>query len=313
MRRLVTGLVAVAVMSLTAATPAAAHGDQRLVVDEVPLDAGETVAFPGELHYHRLVGRFVASGSISIRLVDERTSAVVIEAGPGSDLAVNELVRCCDGSAWAAHRLEVENLAHRPIVVDAAATLVHDDLAVSVFRAEPGVIEGMLALAAVWVYGLIRTRRRAGTTAKKAAGTLAVVSVAVLSVALGGWVRYGSGSVPGLLAGAVDVPLFPINPIASRASVIVFLAMIGWAVAAARWAGARHRMSPAAWSALAAVLVGGVVVAAALVTTEYGTSAMPAFLATLAAVPIGITLIVENRTHTAAVPEPPPITVEPVR
>lgn len=308
-----TGLVAVVVMSVAAAAPAAAHGDQRLVGGEISLDVDETLAFPGELHYHRLIGRFVASGSISIRLVDEATGAVVIEAEPGSDIAVNELVRCCDGMTWAPRRLEIENVADRPIVVDATATLVHDDLAVSVFRAEPGVIEGMLALAAVWVYGLVRTRRRAATTARRAVTTLAVVSVAVVSVAVVGLVQYGSGWVPALLAGAVDVPLFPVNPIASRASVIVFLAMIGWAVAGTRWAGARDRMSRVAWSALGVALVGAVVLAAALVTIEYETAGIPVFLTALAVLPIGITLMVGTRNPiTTPVPEPP-ITFEPVR
>ena len=299
-------------LSLIAATPALAHGDQRLVVGEITLDAGETVALPGELHYHRLVGRFVATGPFSVRLVDETTGAVVIESAPGSDLAVNELVRCCEGTAWAAHRLEIENRTDRTVVVDALATLVHDDLAVSVFRAEAGVIEGMSALAAVWVYGLVRTRRRAASTPRAAVATLAFVSGTVGLVAVIGSARYGSGSVAGLVAGAVDIPLLPVNEIASRASVLVFMAMAGWGVAAARWVGARSRMTRVAWSTLGLAVTGAVAVAAALVMIEYQTFGMPAFFAALAILPLGIALISEwNRPIDEAAPESP-ITFEPV-
>jgi len=292
-------------LSMIAAAPALAHGDQRLVVGEITLEAGETVTLPGELHYHRLVGRFVATGPITVRLVDETTGAVVIESAPGSDLAVNELVRCCEGTTWAVHRLEIENRADRTVVVDARATLVHDDLAVSVFRAEAGVIEGMLALAAVWVYGLVRTRRRAASTPRAAMAPLAVVSATVGLVAAIGSVRYGSGSVPGLLAGAVDIPLFPVNEIASRASVLVFMSMAGWAIAGARWVGARPRMSLLAWSGLGVAVTGAVIVAAVLVMIEYQTFGMPAFLAALALLPIGIALIVDqNRPTNETAPEP---------
>ena len=306
MRRLVMAGVAVVALSLIVATPALAHGDQRLVVGEITLDAGETVALPGELHYHRLVGRFVATGPISVRLVDETTGAVVIESAPGSDLAVNELVRCCEGTAWAAHRLEIENRTDRTVVVDALATLVHDDLAVSVFRAEAGVIEGMSALAAVWVYGLVRTRRRAASTPRAAVATLAFVSGTVGLVAVIGSARYGSGSVAGLLAGAVDIPLLPVNEIASRASVLVFMAMAGWGVAAARWVGARSRMTRVAWSTLGLAVAGAVAIAAALVTIEYETFRMPAFFASLAILPLGIALISEwDRPIDESAPESP--------
>ena len=298
-------------LSLIVATPALAHGDQRRVVGEITLDAGETVAMPGELHYHRLVGRFVATGPISVRLVDETTGAVVIESAPGSDLAVNELVRCCEDTAWAAHRLEIENRTDRTVVVDALATLVHDDLAVSVFRAEAGVIEGMSALAAVWVYGLVRTRRRAASTPRAAVATLAFVSGTVGLVAVIGSARYGSGSVAGLLAGAVDIPLLPVNEIASRASVLVFMAMAGWGVAAARWVGARSRMTRVAWSSLGLAMTSAVAVAAALVMIEYETFGMPAFFASLAILPLGIALISEwKRPTTESAPEP--ITLETV-
>lgn len=309
MRRLVMAGVAVVVLSMIA-TPALAHGDQRLVAGEVALDAGETVAFPGELHYHRLVGRFAATGPISVRLVDEATGAAVIESPPGSVIALNELIRCCDGIAWAPHRLEIENRADRPVVVDAGVTLVHDDLAVSVFRAEAGVVEGMSVLAAIWVYGLVRTRRRAASTPRAALATLVVVSVSVLLVAAIGTVRYGSGSVPGLLAGAADIPLFPVNPVASRASVLVFMAMVGWAVAGARWVAARDRMSRIAWSALGLAVAGPAIVAAALVMIEYRTVEMPAFLAALAVLPICAALILEWRqpaattTPTSSITEP---------
>lgn len=310
MRRLVVAGLVVA-LSMIATTPALAHGDQRLVVGEITLEANETVALPGELHYHRLVGRFVATGPISVRLVDETTGAVVIESAPGSDLAVNELVPCCEGTTWALHRLEIENRADRTVVVDARATLVHDDLAVAVFRAEAGVIEGMLALAGVWVYGLVRTRRRAASTPRAAMATLAVVSATVGLVAVIGSVRYGSGSVPGLLAGAVDIPLLPVNEIASRASVLVFMAMAGWAVAAARWVRARSRMTRGAWSTVGLAVTGAVAAAAAVVMIEYQTFGMPAFFAALAVLPIGIALISEwVRPINETAPESP-ITFEP--
>ncbi len=312
MRRLVMAGVAVVTFSMIAATPALAHGDQRLVTGEVALDVGETVAFPGELHYHRLVGRFAATGPISVRLVDETTGAAVIDSKPGSDIALNELIRCCEGMGWAPHRLEIENRADRPVVVDAGVTLVHDDLAVSVFRAEAGVVEGMLALAGIWVYGLVRTRRRAACTPRAALATLIVVSASVVVIATIGNARYGTGSVPGLLAGAVDIPLFPVNPIASRASVIAFMAMAGWAVAGSRWIAARDRMNRVAWSALGLAVVGAAIVAAALVMIEYRTLGMPAFFAALAVLPICVALIVERRQPVATTTPTSPIAVEPV-
>ncbi|HEY5684194.1 MAG TPA: hypothetical protein VIY70_02375 [Acidimicrobiia bacterium] len=296
--RLVVAVTACAVVLLTSHT-ALAHGDDRLVSDTLMLGPGETVAFEGDIHYHRLVGRFVADAPVEVRLIQTDTGSTAIDLDPGSDLAVNQLVRCCDGRAWSPHQLVIENTGAGPVTVEAKATLVHDDLAVMVYRAESGTAESVVVMGALWVWALARIRRRKSSTPPaRAIRTVGVVLGSVLTLGLYGAVRYRAGSAPGLLAGLADVPVLPFNPIVSRASLLMGLAMIGWAVAGARWAKAGGVMPRRAWVALGVLVVGAVVVTAAAVGTTYQVLGMPLAMALTAAIPVLVFMAVElKRRH----------------
>ncbi len=306
MRAVVMVGVAISLI-LVLAAPALAHGDERLVEGEFTIGPHQVMSFEGDVHYHRLVAWFDAAGPISLRLVDADAGSEVFTLGMSTSHSINRLITCCDGTAWAPHRLELENHSDDPVVVTGDAKLVHDDLAVSVFGAEPGVIESMTALAAVWTWALFRNRRRAGSSPRAAVKSLAIVSVATVLVAIVGMLRYGVGSAPGLLAGASDLPLFPMNPIVSRASVSVFLGMAGWATAGALWAGARPAMTRIAWSGLGLAVAGAVIVVAALVASTYGTLGVPAFISALALLPIAAVFVADHRRPVS----PDPLSFQP--
>lgn len=284
--RLVVVVIACAV-AVVAPRPALAHGDDRLVNETLELAPGDTATFEGEVHYHRLVGRFVADGPIAVRFVESETGSTIVDLEPGADLSVNRLVRCCDGRAWTPHHLVIENAGALTVTVDARATLVHDDLAVMVYRAESGTAESVVVMGALWVWALARIRRRrSSTSAMRAIATVAALFGSVLVLALVGAIRYGAGSAPGLLAGLADVPVLPVNPIVSRASLLVGMAMVGWAVAGARWAKAGQAMDRRPWIAVGALVVAAVVVAGVAVGTTYRTTGMPLAMALTATVPL---------------------------
>lgn len=276
--------------------PALAHGDQRIVDGVLTIPPGEVASFDGEVHYHRIVGRFDATGSILVSMIESGSEGSQIVVGSGRQVALNHLIACCDGAAWTRHTLAIENVGPEPVTVSARASLVHDDIAVSVFRAESGVVESMLALGAVWAF-VLRRRRQKGieSTRRKANTTLFTVASAVLALAAYGTVRYGAGSVPGLLAGLADVPILPMNPLASRASVLLLLTMVGWAIAGARWAAARPAMTRARWLAHGAALVAMVLLSAVLVSTTYGTPGLPLMISVLAAGPLAVLITLDGR------------------
>lgn len=284
------------VIVLVLPMPALAHGDQRIVDGALTIPPGEVASFEGEVHYHRIIGRFDATGPIVVSVIEPGGDDAPIVAGPARQITLNDLIACCDGAAWTGHTLVIENAGPEPVTVSARASLVHDDVAVSVFRAESGVVESMLAFGVVWAFAL-RHRRRRGieTTRRRATATLFTVASAVLALAVYGTVRYGSGSVPGLLAGLADVPILPMNPLASRASVLLLLTMVGWAIAGARWATARHDMTRTRWLAHAAALIAMVVLSAVLVTTTYGTPGLPLMTSVLAVGPLAALVILDGR------------------
>lgn len=286
----------VLVIVLVLPMPALAHGDQRIVDGVWTIAPEEMASFEGEVHYHRIVGRFDATGPIVVSMIESGGDDAQIVAGPERQITLNELIACCDGAAWTSHTLVIENPGPEPVTVSARASLVHDDIAVSVFRAESGVVESMLTFGAVWAFAL-RRRRQKGieTKRRRATATLLTVASAVLALAVYGTLRYGSGSVPGLLAGLADVPILPMNPLASRASVLLLLTMVGWAIAGARWAAARHDMTRAEWLAHAAALIAMVVLSAMLVTTTYGTSGLPLMTSVLAVGPLAVLVILDGR------------------
>jgi hypothetical protein len=296
-------LVAVAACAVVLLTPSAAlaHGDDRLVNDTLALGPGESVAFEGGLHYHRLVGRFVADAPVEVRLVQKDAGATAVALGPGSDLTVNQLVRCCDGRAWTSHHLVIENPGATPVIVSARAALVHDDLAVMVYRAESGTTESVVVMGALWGWTLMRIRRRRqSTSTARATRTVGVVLGSVWALGLYGAIRYGVGSAPALLAGLADVPVLPFNPFVSRASLLMGTAMIGWAVAGARWAKAARVMDRKAWLALGSLVVGAAIVTAVAVGTTYRAIGMPFAMALTAVIPMLIFMAVELQGRHAA-------------
>ena len=229
------GLVAGLVLAgLVAPAPAAAHGDSGVDLDGVTLAPGASVSSGVRLHYHRLVALVQADGAVVLSLRDE-SGAAVLDRGPAPSILLNELVSCCDDQAWTPYEVVVHNPGASPVTLDAKVMLVHDDLAVTAFAAESGVRESVVVLGALWTWVLWRAVRRSRVPSLRS-GVAGLAAAAVLTVgmaAVGSW-RYESGGAPGVLAALGDVPILPLNPAASRASLLLLLAMLLWA-----WSGAR--------------------------------------------------------------------------
>lgn len=276
--------------------PALAHGDDRLVDATLELGAGEFVEFAGEIHYHRLVGRFVATGLIDVRMVGSAAAESAISPGRAADVSVNQLVACCDGRVWTPHRLVISNPGDGPVTVDARATLVHDDLAVMVYRAEAGTGESVVLMGGLWTWLLWRIRRRRLTgTARRAVITLAGLVVATLVITLYGAGRYGTGSAPALVAGLADLPVLPFNPLVSRASLLMGVGMVGWVLAGVRWAKASGAMAYSSWVALGLVVAGTVIVTAGAIGTTYHVAGMPLAFTAVAVLPMLALTALERR------------------
>ncbi len=289
-------VVAALVPVLGSAAPASAHGDELLFDGDLLLFEGESASFTGDVHYHRLVAEITANHPVVVSLVDERTGTVRVERPPSLEVRINELVRCCDDDAWTPHHLVIENPGEVPVSVDARASLVHDDLAVMAYRAEAGTTESVGILGAAWAAVLWRRRRRdVESTPRRAVVSLAVVVALTLGLAAFGAWRYGLGSAPAVVAGTGDVPILPRNPIVSRASLLMGLGMIGWAVAAARWVAARASMPGVAWALTGVGVAGAPAVVAYAVATTYGTAGMPVALAVAALAPLVVAAVMAGR------------------
>lgn len=275
--------------------PASAHGDVRLVDETLQLAAGGAVEFDGDLHYHRVVGHLDADQPITVELIDPARSATVMSFGPAHSISINRLVQCCD-VAWASHRLVIHNDGTETATVEARVTLIHDDLAVMVYRAESGTAESVVVMGGIWWWAVRRVRRgQRSTSAARATATAAMIVAAVLAVAAWGASRYGGGGAPALVAGLADVPVLPINPLVGRASLLMGLMMIGWAIAGVSWIRARHGMQTRSWIALGASLVGGILTTAVLVGSEYGAVGMPLAMAVVFATPVLAVLVRDGR------------------
>jgi len=263
----------VATTLLLALVPAAAwaHGDSRLVDEVIDLAPGASATFDGELHYHRLVGEVAADGPVHVRLVHQRTGEDVVAVGPDTRLVFNELVRCCD-EAWAPHTLVLRNPGDRPITVTARVQLVHDDLAVMVDGAEEGTRASIVLMGLAWWALAWRSLRRrpAGVPLARPVVGLSVLSLFVLGLGTWAAVRYGVFGAPAVVAGNADLPVLPMNPTVSRASLLLGLAMIGWAVVGLWWIRARDTSARRAWQAVGAWLATAVVLVAGAVTLAYG-------------------------------------------
>jgi hypothetical protein len=308
-----TTILAIVILTLVATpSPARAHGDSRLAADRFTLAPGETVSFTGQLHYHRLVGRVSADGPVTVRLVNVMSGEVAVEAGPARTVAFNDLIRCCDTSVWAAHELVIENVSRSPVAVDARITLVHDDLAVMVDGAESGTRTGIVWLGALWVWVLVRAVRRRQTVAHddrsarmvllRTASALAVLATTVLMIAVYGAGRYGQAGAPALVAGLADLPVLPMNPIVSRASLLMGLGMVAWAWVGGRWARVGPEGGHVAWVVLGASLVGAVGATAVAVGVAYGDVVYPAVFGLVASGPILGLLLRDRPRATRAAP-----------
>lgn len=248
-----------------------AHGDGQLVNDVVTLAPGASATFDGELHYHRLVGEVSADGPVRVRLVERRSGDDVTVIGPGTRLEFNELVRCCD-EAWAMHMLVLDNLSHDPVIVTARVRLVHDDLAVMADGAESGTRTSIVLMGLAWWALAWRALRRRPADVALRRPLLGAMALSTFVLGLGTYaaVRYGVGGAPAVVAGNGDVPVLPVNPIISRASLLTGLVMIGWAAVGLGWVRARATTSRQVWLAIGAWLVGAVVLVAVAVTQAYG-------------------------------------------
>lgn len=285
--------VLLAAVSLAVAVPPAAwaHGDIRVADEVIDLAPGASARFEGELHYHRVVGQVVASAPVRVRLVSARSGQEVLTVGPGARLSFNELVRCCD-EAWAPHTLVIDNVAEHPVTVTARVSLVHDDLAVMVDGAESGTRASIVLMGLGW-WGLVwraARRRRGDVPLRRPAIGLAVLSVFVLGLGTYGAVRYGVGGPAAVIAGNADVPVIPINPVVARASLLMGLSMIGWAVVGIWWVQARGAAARVPWVALGVALAGAAGVVAVTILATYGGPAVQAAWLVVTVTPIILVL-----------------------
>jgi hypothetical protein len=290
-RLAVVGLLVV--LHLVVATvPASAHGDVLLVDEVLVLEPGGTASFEGQLHYHRVVGRVASDGPVHVRLVASGPGTEVAALGSGTEVSFDELVRCCD-VVWAGHTLLIENHGDRPVTVTARAGFVHDDLAVMVDGAEDGTRISIVGLGLGWAALVWWARRRSDHVVplRRSAVGLAVVTVTVLGLGAYGTLRYGGRGASSVVAGGGDVPLLPVNPIVSRASLLMLLSMVGWATAGIWWVRARPRATRRGWLSVGAALAGAVVVVAVAVSVTYGNPLVQVAWVVAAATPVLVLLV----------------------
>jgi hypothetical protein len=276
----------------TAASPAAAHGDVPLVRGSLTLAPGEVAVYHGGVHYHRLVARVVADGPVRVRLHDFVTGEIALEVGPALRLAVNELIPCCDDATWTPYTLVIENVGDRPVALRARAVLVHDDLAVMVHGAESGTREGAVVITAAWIVLLWwgRRRPRRASALRRAGWASAVLAAGAAIAGAFGWLAYGRSGAAGLLAGLSHVPVLPWNPLVSRVSLFLAVAIVGWLVAAALWARSRPAPGSPAWAGVGAGLGAGVLGVAGAVVVEYGVLSLPLAMAAGMLIPLALVL-----------------------
>jgi len=263
-------MAAVVVLLVASPTVALAHGDLVLVDEVLELAPGRSAAFDGDVHYHRVVGTVSADGPVGVRLVDGESEADVLTFGPATELAFNELVRCCD-QAWTPHTLLVENVGEDTVTVAARARLVHDDLAVMVDGVESGTRLSIALLGLGWS-GLVLGASRRPRTVPLRRSMVGLAVLAVFVLALGGYaaIRYGVGGAPSVVAGNADLPVIPMNRIVSRASLLMGLSLLAWGLVGLWWVRAGSGSSPRSWAAMGLALAGTVLVVAVAILAAYG-------------------------------------------
>lgn len=278
-------------LMLAVASPASAHGDSPLVNRTVPIRAGGSVTFTGDLHYHRLIAWFSADLPVIVRLVDPASGSVAVERGPATDIAINELIRCCDDRTWTPYNLVIANTADQPVAVRAVAHLVHDDLAIMVYGAEPGTEQAVVWFAAMISAALwLGLRRKRPVHLARAAASLGVLVAAVLVLVGYGVARYGLTGAGSLVAAGYDLSVLPANHVLSRTTLLLSVILVAWIWINAQWARARAAARPLAWTGLGAALVGVVVATMLVAGITYGGWGMPLALAGSFALPVVVVL-----------------------
>lgn len=294
-RLLLTGLGAAAVL-VVLPTAALAHGDSRLVDDVLTLAPGASARFAGTLHYHRLTATVDADGPVTVALVHAASGRAVASAGPRETIRLNQLVRCCEETAWADHDLMVTNPGDQVVTVRADARLIHDDLAVMVDGAEQGTRAAVVVIGAAWaalMWHAVRRRPRDATLLEPLR-LAAAASVGVLAIAAYGAARYGGDGPEALVAGLGGLPVLPFNPVVSRASLLMAVGLFLWGRGGLRWARVDGAPS-AGWNAIGAALIGMVVVVAVGITSVYGHGGVAVASAVVAIVPVLAVLVLRTR------------------
>lgn len=119
---------------------------------------------------------------------------------------------------------------------------------------------------------------------------------AVVVLAWFGSLRYGSPGPPGLVAALADVPVIPANPVVSRASLLLGVTMVGWAIAASRWARSRTVAPRLPWLLLGVGLLATVTATLAAMAGSYGSVGIPTAMALVAAIPVLGVLVLSARS-----------------
>ena len=282
---------ALLVLIITAA-PVAAHGDVVIVERLLELAPRTAQDFSGELHYHRLVGVITSDTDVSVRFARSADDVAAIELGAAREIRLNTLIRCCDDRTWTPYLLTLRNDTDRPARVRADVRLVHDDLAVMAYQAEAGTRESVLIIGGIWLALLWTVRRRPRRPLRPAAIAFAVLATGVVALALYGAARYGGGGPAALVAVLFDVPVLPVNPIVSRAAVLLLVMGVAWSWILARWAASDRGRAHAL---VGVALLASVVASAVAITASYGEAGMPIAFTVAATLPIALATAVRYR------------------
>jgi hypothetical protein len=256
------------------------------------LEAGGAVSATAGVHYHRVVGRVVADGPVLFRIVQVDTGRTVVERGPGTDLRFDELIRCCDEDGWTPYRFVVENLGDRPLSVTSRVGLVHDDVAVMIDGAEPGTRSSLVVIAAGWAALAWRaSRKQRAVPLHRSVVALGGLVAVTLGLAWYGTLAYGGGRLP-MLGAAGDLPVLPVNPLVSRSSLTLAVALLVWGAGGLWWIRARTTSLRMPWVATGLALVSVVGWAAIRVVAAYDRPGIVVVWMTIAAVPLLATMAV---------------------
>jgi hypothetical protein len=280
-----------------------AHENRRVHEGRIILGAGERIAFPAELHYHRLTGtvRIVghpgseAAPEVLLLLTRVGSADTLALAGPAPGFRVNRLVPCCLGTTWARHLVILENPGADPLELDVRLVLLHDGFAVIGADAEPGAALSTLGwfggFAALFGFLLVRGPAPAGPAGPRlawATGSLGALWIVAAGLAMWGMLRYGGGPTGGVIGVGADLPWLR-NPILTTQDLAFVLLMVLWLVSLAGWTGAARRARVTAAPKRRRVGVVGIalgvgsLLAAGVWAVEYGLLLVPFLLAAAAA------------------------------